>query len=52
MLICGSDSVEKKMPRDSIKSRSDLLRGARAASFEDLALELSYEEGLGPEETR
>lgn len=47
-------SVEKEMPRDSIKSRSDLLRRARAASFEDLGLELGYEEGeeLGPEETR
>lgn len=47
-------SVEKEMPRDSIKSRSDLLRRARAASFEDLGLELSHEEGeeLGPEETR
>lgn len=34
------------MPRDSIKSRSDLLWRARAASFEDLGQELGYEEGV------
>lgn len=41
------------MPRDSIKSKPDLLGRARAASFEDLGLKLGYEEGeeLGPEET-
>lgn len=54
MLICGSKRVEKEMPRDAIKSMSDLLRRARGASFEDLGLELGYEEGeeSGPEMTR
>lgn len=42
------------MPRDAIKSRSDLLRRARSAAFEDAGLERGYEEGeeLGLGETR
>lgn len=42
------------MPRDALKGRSDLLKEARAASFEGLGLELGSGEGeeLGPEGSR